>query len=50
MNKGLALEIYKFILRRMNGWSKEEIKEIEYSEIASDPLFKDLCELEGKNE
>jgi hypothetical protein len=46
MDKELAEKVYLFILERINGWSEEEFAELSPSEIYSDPLFQDLCNLE----
>lgn len=46
MNKELAEKVYLFILERMNGWTKEELKELDQEEKYCDPLFEDLCKLE----
>lgn len=42
MEKNNAIIIYKFILENMNGWSKEEVKNLEFEEFEFDPIFEDL--------
>ena len=34
-----AIEIYKFILVEINGWSQIEANNLAYYEIVNDPLF-----------
>jgi hypothetical protein len=46
MNRQLAEKIYLFILKRINGWTDEELAELHPEEIYCDPLFEDLCSIE----
>lgn len=48
MKRDLAIEVYKLVLREMNGWSQERIDEITYSDIEGDPLFEELQKLKGE--
>jgi hypothetical protein len=45
-----AIDVYKFILKEMNGWSQERLDELTYGDIEGDPIFEKLKELEGENE
>ena len=47
MDKELAEKVYLFILERINGWSKKDCELLTQSEIYEDPIFEDLCKLEG---
>jgi len=53
MNKKESEIIYKFILQNCNGWSDEDILELDLSEMECDSLFEKICMIESlgaKNE
>jgi len=46
MDKKNSIKIYKYILEKMNGYTKKEIHNLEYYEFEHDPIYKGLCDLE----
>ena len=45
MNKELSLKVYFYILKTMNGYTVEELKDIDIEEIYCDPVFEGLLNI-----
>ena len=50
MDEELAIKVYKFILKEMNGWKQEKLDELPYEEIECDPLFERLVRITAKTD
>lgn len=42
-----AIEIYKLILKEINGFSQEEIDNLNFNEIVCDPIYEKIYEIIG---
>ena len=40
--KEISIEIYKFILMEINGWTKEDVSKLEFEEFEADPIFEGI--------
>ena len=46
METKLAIKVYKYILIKINGWSKSNVDDLTYNDYECDPIFKGLLDME----